>query len=84
MAEISTEDTITKDLRLRTPIKYLLELNLNLRYFRKKEQETQLLTSLTLTQLTEVCQRTKDISSNMLMDQDLFSENQEQAHQVPP
>ena len=84
MAEIIIEDMTTKDLRLKMQTRFSLELNLNLKSSRKSQLEILQPTSLTLTQLTAVFQRTKDTSSNTPMDPDLYSENQEQDPQEQP
>jgi len=84
MEETIIEDTIMKTYRPKLPIRFSLKLNLNSKFLKKKLQEILQQTSHILIQLMEVSQRTKDIFSNTLTDQDSFSENQAQDLQVPP
>jgi hypothetical protein len=77
LEETIIEDMITKILKLKQPIRFSKELNLNFLNLKKKLKEIPQPTLPILTQLMVVLARTKDISLNTLMVQDLFSESQE-------
>ena len=62
-------------------IKYLRELNHSLVYLKAKDKETLQSISNIQIQLMEVLAKIRDTYLSMLMDQDSFLENQEQAHQ---